>query len=81
MFSVLRSLVRKTIGFAFVAGSVAFLASSLLSLPHGKSTAFVAGNITGACVISLIGGYVGTKMMFRGDSPVTLSPAPTTSSR
>ena len=80
MFAVLRSLARKTIGFILVLVSTAFILGTLWTLPHGD-TAFVTGRLIGACVVPLIFGYVGVKMMFRGDLPAAPSQEPTASPR
>jgi hypothetical protein len=74
----LRSFARKTIGFVLVLLATALLVGALQDLPQ-TGTAESTGYVIGGTILPLIIGYVGTKMMFRGDLPTTPSPAPTAS--
>jgi hypothetical protein len=80
MFAVLRSFVRKTIGFILVLLAVALFVGTLRSLPHGETPA-VTGYVIGGTVLPLIFGYVGVKMMLRGDLAAAPSQEPAASPR
>lgn len=75
LMAVLRSIARKTVGFILVLLATSLFVDCLKNLPHA-SMAELTGQILAAVIFPLIMGYVGTKMMLRGDMPGTPSPAP-----
>jgi hypothetical protein len=80
MLADLRSFVRKVVGFLLFLIALILFAGCVRSFPHG-STAYLAGYLIGGLVLPLILGYVGIKMIFRGDLATTPSQEPTTSLR
>jgi hypothetical protein len=68
----LRSFARKTIGFVLVLVATALFVDALHRLPQTGS-AELTGYIMGATALPVIMGYVGTKMMLRGDLRATPS--------
>lgn len=74
----LRSFARKTVGFVLVLLATSLFVDCLKDLPRA-SMAELTGQILVAAILPLIMGYVGSKMMLRGDIPGTPSPVPTPS--